>query len=418
MASVKSFKALRPKKEEVALIASPPYDILNRVEAKDLVRNNPLSFLHVIKAEIDLPDNIGPYDDKVYEKSKENLDSLTGGGHLIKESTPSLYLYAQKTIDHIQNGLVCLTSVGEYDKDFIKKHENTRKAKEEDRTRHINTLNAQAGPVFLAFRDNKEVQEIHNIYDMIKKREPLYGFESDDGVHHTLWKVDEAEEINRIQEIIKRTDCLYIADGHHRAKAASLVREMKKRENPAHTGSEEYNYFLSVVFPHTELKILAYNRVVKDLNGLSKEEFLKRVNEKFLVDRVEGRYEPEERHHSGLYINGEWFHLQARKDSFPEGDVVRSIDASILQENLLAPVLAIENPRESDRIDFVGGVKGPGELERLVNSKEFVAAFALYPTSMVELMNVADAGLNMPPKSTWFEPKLKSGLFIHQLSEE
>jgi len=415
MARIRPFKALRPKKEEVAKVASPPYDVLGRIEAKELTKDNPISFLHVVKAEIDLPDGIDAYDDRVYEKSRENLNILINEGHLIGEDSPSFYLYTQEIGAHIQNGLVCLASVDEYDKDQIKKHELTRKAKEEDRTRHIDTLNAQTGPVFLSYRDDDSTAGLHDIYERIRKREPLYKFEGDGGVLHTVWRIDDAKEIEEIQNIIKRAESLYIADGHHRSKSASLVREARRKKNPNHTGREEYNYFLSVIFPHTELRIMAYNRVVKDLNGLNKKEFIDRVGKDFIIEEVSGRYEPEAKHHFGMYLDGRWFHLIAREGTFLKDDVVDSIDASILQANLLNPILSIKKPKQSDRIDFVGGIKGLDGLLHLIDSGKFALAFALYPTSMEELMSVADAGLNMPPKSTWFEPKLRSGLFVHQL---
>lgn len=415
MARIRPFKALRPKKEEVAKVASPPYDVLGRTEAKELTKDNPISFLHVVKAEIDLPDGIDTYDDRVYEKSRENLNILINEGHLIGEDSPSFYLYTQGIGAHIQNGLVCLASVDEYDKDQIKKHELTRKAKEEDRTRHIDILNAQTGPVFLSYRDDDSTAGLHDIYERIRKRESLYKFEGDGGVLHTVWRIDDAKEIEEIQNIIKRAESLYIADGHHRSKSASLVREVRRKGNPNHTGREEYNYFLSVIFPHTELKIMAYNRVVKDLNGLNKKEFIDRIGKDFIIEEVSGRYEPEAKHHFGMYLDGRWFHLIAREGTFLKDDVVGSIDASILQANLLNPILSIKKPKQSDRIDFVGGIKGLEGLLYLIDSGKFALAFALYPTSMEELMSVADEGLNMPPKSTWFEPKLRSGLFVHQL---
>jgi len=410
---IRPFKALRPKEEEAKEIVSPPYDVLNREEAKELIKDNPISFLHVVKAEADLPDEVGIYDDRVYEKGRECLKSFINGGHLIQEKTNSFYLYTQETEGHIQNGLVCVASIDEYDNGIIKKHESTRRLKEEDRKKHINYLNAQTGPVFLAFRDDDKTHEIHKVYKKIMEKETLYQFKSDDRVKHSVWRIDDLKEIERIQKIMERAECLYIADGHHRSKAASLVRNFRKNENPKHKGLEDYNYFLSVIFPHSELKILSYNRVIKDLNDLSKEEFLNKVKEIFSIMRVEERYEPEAKHHLGMYLGGEWFHLETKEDSYPKDDAVRSLDASILQENLLYPVLSIKDPKQSERIDFVGGIKGLKALEHLVDSGRFMLAFALYPTSMEELMVVADEGLNMPPKSTWFEPKLKSGLFVH-----
>lgn len=415
MAFIRPFRALRPLESEVEDIASPPYDVLDREEARELIRDNPVNFLHVVKAEADLPDNVGLYDSRVYQKSKENFEYLKKNGHLVKDESPSFYFYRQKAKNHGQIGLVCLASVDEYDRGRIKKHENTRKAKEEDRTRHIETLNAQTGPVFLAYRDDKEMKDLTDLYKDATERESLYDFTDEYEVRHTVWKVDSDELKKDIQNLMGRADFLYIADGHHRSKAASLVREKKKSENPEHTGNEEYNYFLTVIFPHSELNILAYNRVVKDIQGQSIEEFMNAVEKNFEIKPVDGRYKPEDKKHFGMYVDKQWYHLKAKENSFPGDDAVKSLDASILQENLLHPVLKIKEPKKSDRIDFVGGVKGLEGLEKMVDSGKFRIAFALFPTSMEELMNVADAGLNMPPKSTWFEPKLKSGLFVNEL---
>ena len=415
MALLKPFRALRPKVEYAKKVSSPPYDVLSREEAKALAEKNPLCFLHVVNAEIDFPDDVDIYDDKVYQKSKQNFDWLIKEEYLTEEETPSFYLYEEDENGHSQTGLVCLASVDEYDKGDIRTHESTRKVKVDDRTKHIRTVGAHTGPIFLAYYDTKETEEIYEIFNKVKLSQPLYKFKTGDNVFHTVWRIEKPDMISRIQGVLDKIDSLYIADGHHRSESASNIRAEKMKNNPNHNGKEEYNYFLAVLFPHTELKIMSYNRVVKDLNSLTKDDFFIRVRESFTIESVEGKFEPDTFHNFGMYIEGKWYHLKAKEGTFPVDDPYYSLDVSVLQENLLDRILGIKNPKEDERIDFVGGIRGLKELERLVDSGKFKVAFSMYPTQMEQLIRISDDGNKMPPKSTWFEPKLKSGLFIHRI---
>ncbi len=411
MATVKPFKGLRPQKELVEKVASPPYDVLSSEEARELAKDNPYSFLHIVKPEIDLPRDIDIYDERVYKKGAENLKKFIEEKILLQDESDFFYIYRQKMGDIVQTGLVCCASVDDYDNDVIKKHEQTRADKEEDRTKHVYTLNANTGPVFLTYRASKNID---SLIEEGKEENPEYHFTSEDGVEHTFWVVKNRELIGEIVEKFKNISTLYVADGHHRSASASRVRKLKMAENKNHTGKEEYNYFLVVIFPHNQLHIMDYNRVVKDLNGLSKEEFLEKIKEKFTLKESEVK-KPDKKHKFGMYLDGKWYMLEAREGTFDESDPVKSLDVSILQENLLYPILGIENPRKDKRINFVGGIRGTEELEKLVNSREYKVAFSMYPTSIEELMKIADEGKFMPPKSTWFEPKLRSGLVVHLL---
>ncbi len=409
---IKPFRGLRPRKELVEKVASPPYDVLDREEALAMAKGNPYSFLHVIKPEIDLPPEVDLYDERVYKKGAENLRRFVEEGVLKQDPEAYFYIYRQQMGGHVQTGLVVGASCQDYKEGKIKRHELTREAKELDRTKHILYTNANTGPVFLLYRDgNLPLKEL--LKDYTEKREPEYNFESD-GVRHSFWVVDSPYTIEKILEIFKNIPHLYIADGHHRAAAASRVMEIKAKENPSHTGQEEYNYFLAVVFPHDEMKILPYNRAVKDLGGLSKDEFLEKVKERFQVS--EGEPAPRSKHQISMFLGDKWYFLVPKKGTYDPSDPVSSLDVAILQENLLAPVLGIENPRKDPRISFIGGIKGTDYLEKLVKSGQFAVAFSMYPTSVEELLQVADQGKIMPPKSTWFEPKLKSGLVVHLLS--
>ena len=414
MVKIKEFRGLRPVAEMVEDVASPPYDVINSKEARDMVRGKPHSFLHVVKPEIDLPEDISPYDEEVYQKGKENLDRLITDGVLIQDTLPAFYFYRLIMGGITQIGLVASASIEDYENDLIKKHELTRANKEADRIKHVDTLNANTGPVFLTYRAR---EDMNLLTGDILLGEPLYDFTSGDGIRHTFWRVDDPKLIERIRKIFLEIDCLYVADGHHRSASGTIVGQRRRAANPSHTGEEEYNYFLSVIFPHNQLYIMDYNRVVRDLNHHSPEEFLQLISDSFEVSAQLDNtpYRPEARHSFGMYLNGKWYRLTAKDGSFPKGDPVGSLDISILQNNLLSPILGIGDPRTDERIDFVGGIRGLKELSARVDGGEAVA-FALYPTSINQLMAVADQGLMMPPKSTWFEPKLRSGIIVHLLN--
>lgn len=411
---VRPFKAVRPSKERAAQVAALPYDVMNSDEAREMVKDNPYSFLHVDKAEIDLDRSVDQYDDKVYAKAKENIDKFLEEGTFIRDDKPSFYIYRLIMGDIEQTGIVGAASVDDYIEDRIKKHEFTREAKEKDRIRHVDTTNANTGPIFLTY---PEKDEISNLVTEWTKKDPEYDFTAEDGVQHTVWVVDEEEAVKTIEKAFDEIPALYIADGHHRAASAVKVGQKRREDKKDFSGDEEFNYFLSVIFPSNQLKIMDYNRVIRDLNGLSEDEFLKKLEEKFTVEEYkgEGQYRPEEKHTFGLYLPGRWFKLTAKPEILEDQDTLKSLDVSVLSENVLAPILDIKDQRTSERIDFVGGIRGLGELEKRVAEDGFAAAIALYPTDIDDLMKIADSGRVMPPKSTWFEPKLRSGLFLHEL---
>jgi uncharacterized protein (DUF1015 family) len=413
MARIEPFRAWRPRPDLAAQVASPPYDVLSSDEAREMAAGNPLSFLHVNKPEIDLEPGVDVYSDAVYAKGAENLRHLQNRGALIREPVPALYLYRQRMGDHVQTGIVSGASIDEYEADRIKKHEYTRRVKEDDRTRHVDALNANTGPVFLTYKARPEIDAL---VEKLTASPPTYDFVAPDGIQHVLWVIAEAAELDALVDAFRRVPDLYVADGHHRSAAATRIRAMRRDANPSHRGDEAYNFFLAVIFPDNQMKILDYNRVVRDLNGLDRDAFLQAVSGRFEVEPVQdGR--PRQPTHFGMYLDREWYRLQARVGSFPTNDPVKSLDVAILQENLLAPVLGIGDPRSDERIDFVGGIRGLSELERRVASGEWEVAFALYPTSVDQLFAVADAGRVMPPKSTWFEPKLRSGLIVRPLDD-
>ncbi|HEX8961263.1 MAG TPA: DUF1015 family protein [Geobacteraceae bacterium] len=412
MAIIKPFRALRPPREFAEKVAALPYDVMNTEEARGMAAGNPLSFLHISRPEIDLPPGTDSHSEPVYAKGKENLQLFVRDGVLVQDRTDCYYVYRQRMGEIIQTGLVACAGVDDYQAGVIKKHELTRADKEEDRVRHIDDLDANDEPVFLTCR---EESAIGRIIAEVTVGDAEYDFTTDDGVSHTLWVVAGRERIDALTSLFARIPALYVADGHHRSAAASRVRDLRQAANPAHAGTEEYNYFLTVIFPDNEMNIMPYNRVVKDLHGHSVAEFMARVSSRFDVTPAPAVVEPGRRHQFGMYLAGRWYELLPKEGTFDEGDAVARLDVSILQDNLLNPVLGIRNPRTDQRIHFVGGIRGTGELERLVNSGEYEVAFALFPTSITELMELADAGKIMPPKSTWFEPKLRSGLFVHLL---
>ncbi len=413
MAIVKPFKGIRPVKEKVGDIASPPYDVINSKEAREYVKDKPISFMHVVKPEVDLPEGIDIYDESVYQKGRENLDKLIADGNLMQDETESLYIYKQIMGEHEQTGIVACASADDYINDVIKKHEHTREVKENDRAKHVETLDANTGPVFLTYKADKEIKKIIN--DYIDSHECEYDFTDELNVRHIMYVVSEQNVIDRIVQLFGGIEFLYVADGHHRSAAGTRVAKKKRSEHPDYTGKEEFNYFLSVIFPDDEMLIMDYNRAVRDLKGMNDNEFKKVIAENFEIEEQPSQYKPQSVHTFGMYLNNKWYKLTARNNIISE-DPVKSLDVYILQEHLLTPVLDIGDPRKDERISFIGGIRGLAELEKLVNSGDYKVAFAMYPTSIHQLIEVADAGRVMPPKSTWFEPKLRSGLVTHRLS--
>ena len=411
MAVIRKFKAIRPKSEMAEAVAALPYDVVNSEEAREMTKDKPYSFLHVDKAEIDLPVGTDIYSPQVYAKAKENLDKLVSDGILVQDNKPMLYVYELTMDGRSQTGLVACTSIDEYLNGIIKKHELTREDKEQDRIRHVDICNANTGPIFLAYRT---VDEISAIIENVKKNAPVYDFTAEDGIKHRAWVIDNDETANKLIELFKAVPNLYIADGHHRNASAAKVGLKRRAEHPDYTGDEEFNYYLAVIFPSDQLKIMDYNRVVKDLNGMTSEEFMNKLAEKFDIHEADGRAKPEKQYDFGMYLDKKWYMLTA-KENLRINDAVAGLDVSILQDNVLITILGIGDIRTDKRIDFVGGIRGLGELERRVDSGEMKVAFAMYPTSIDQLMTIADENKIMPPKSTWFEPKLRSGLFIHSL---
>ncbi len=412
MATIKAFRGYRPAPGLAKDVASLPYDVVSTKEARELAGDNPRSFYHVGRPEIDLPDDVPVHDDRVYEQGRANLYRLIEEGTLVRDDHAQLYLYQQRMDDHVQAGLVCLASVREYENGRIKIHEHTRKEKEDDRTRHVTTQNANAEPVFLTYRGRPGID---HIVDRVRSQKPAYDFVSEDGIAHTVWTIPEEEDVAALVKAFESVEALYVADGHHRTAAAVRHGQAMRAENPGGTGDEPYEFFMAVLFPDDQLQILDYNRVVRDLNGLSVDEFLAGVRERFDVETAHSP-KPAKPGTFGMYLEGNWYTLRAKDGTFPKDDPVNRLDAAILQNNLLAPVLGITDPRTDKRIDFVGGVRGIKELVRRCREGEALA-FAMYPTSLEQLMAVADAGRVMPPKSTWFEPKLRSGLVVRLIED-
>ncbi|NLM19733.1 MAG: DUF1015 domain-containing protein [Clostridiaceae bacterium] len=414
MAKIKAFKAVRPVAKYAPEVAALPYDVMNSDEARLEIQDKPNSFMRVDRPETTLDRNINIYDEQVYQQAVINMNSLFERGIMQQDTTDNLYLYELTMDGRSQTGVVCCASVDEYLNETIKKHEKTRADKLADRIKHVDILDANTGPIFLAY---KKQEKINVIVKKFKKNQPEYDFTTSDGVTHRIWTIDDQDVIQQLVNEFEKLDALYIADGHHRCASGVEVAKKRRAENPDYSGNEEFNYFLAVIFSDHELKILDYNRLVKDLNGLSEDKFFEKVKEKFDVEYVGNEiYHPRAKAEFGMYYQSEWYKLTAKPGSFDPSDPVNSLDVAIMQNNLLQPILGIEDPRTDQRIDFVGGIRGLSELERRVDSGEMKVAFSMYPTSISELFDVADANELMPPKSTWFEPKLRSGLFIHKLS--
>jgi len=411
MADIRPFQGLRPKPELVQKVASPPYDVLNSQEARELAKDNPMSFLHVVKAEIDFGPDIDTHSDQVYKKGAENLQKFLRDGILIQDASPCFYIYQITMGSHTQLGLMLGASVDEYEKGFIKKHELTRRDKEDDRAHHVDILNANSGPVMLSYHANEEVDK--HLETICSTSEPVYDFTAEDGIRHVLWVASDPKDTERIQRNFLNVEAMYIADGHHRSAAAYRVRNIRKEQNPNHTGDEPYNHFLAVAFPDNQLQILGYHRAVKDLADLEPGEFIDKLTEYFDVSETDDPL-PQKPRHFTMFLDGKWYGLVAKENSFPADDPVLSLDVSILQKNILESILDLYDIRTNDRIDFIGGIRGTKELEKRCN-QDMRIAFALYPTSIGQLMSVSDSGKVMPPKSTWFEPKLRSGMVIRSL---
>ncbi len=412
---IKPFKGFRPLQEKVASIASRPYDVLSSAEAREEVADNPDSFLKVVKPEITLPKEVDQYDPKVYKAGRDNFKTLVEKGAFIQDEKESIYIYELTMNGRSQNGIVACASVEDYMNNKIKKHELTRPDKEADRKNHVRVSMLNAEPVFFAY---KAVERLDELVDEVKTADPVYDFTADDGVIHRFWAVDSEEIVEAFVGEFDKMEATYVADGHHRTAAAGLVGNDLKNENPNHTGDEEYNYFLAVHFPDNQLEIIDYNRVVKDLNGLSKEEFILALSASFDVEeKGTTPYKPTKLHELGMYIEGTWYALSANSGTYDDADPIKALDVTVLSESVLKPILNIHDLRTDKRIEFVGGIRGLQELEKRVDSGEMAVAFALYPVSMKQLIDIADNDLIMPPKVTWFEPKLRSGLVVHSLED-
>jgi len=414
MAVLKPFKGLRPPKEIALQLASRPYDVLNSSEARVEADGNPYSLLHIIKPEIDLPVEIDEHDEQVYNKARDNFHAFREKGWLVQDSEDYLYIYAQTMNGKTQYGLVGCAGVEDYLNGIIKKHELTRKDKEEDRMKHVRITNANMEPVFFTYPNVKEIDRI--IHGIVTTSEPEYDFTAADGFGHHFWVIRDKQTIDKLVKLFETVPYTYVADGHHRTAAAALVGNEKKMANPNHRGDEEYNFFLAVHFPSDQLTIIDYNRVVKDLNGMRPEEFLAKLGEVFTIEEKGSEiYKPEFLHNFSMYLGGKWYSLTAREGTYNDSDPIGVLGVTVLSQLVLDNILGITDLRTSKRIDFVGGIRGLGELSRRVDSGEMAAAFALYPVSMQQLIDIADSGNIMPPKTTWFEPKLRSGLVVHSL---
>ena len=413
MAIIKPFKAVRPANEYVKMVAELPYDVMNREEAKKIAKGNKYSYLHIDRAEIDLDDKINEHDEQVYVKAKENLDKFKKENIFVKDKEDAIYIYREIVNDRAQIGIVACVAVDDNLNGVVKKHEYTKPDKELDRTNHIKYCNANTGTVLLTYKNNEEIDKIMDYY--VYFMNPIYDFKTDDGVTHTVWKVEKERDINDLINEFKKVGNLYIADGHHRCAAAENIALEERRKNPNYTGEEEFNYYIAMISPDTNLKVMDYNRVVKDLNNLTEEEFLNKIKEKFILREVKENYKPDKKGHMGMFLNDKWYEIEFGKEYLDKKDVVETLDISILQQYILDEILGIKNPRTDKRIDFIGGIRGAKEIERRVE-EDMKVGFLMYPTHINELISVADANEIMPAKSTWFEPKVRCGLFLHELN--
>jgi len=414
MAILKAFKGLRPPKKIAKDLASRPYDVLNSEEAREEAKGNKHSLLHIIKPEIDLPEDVDIHSEAVYDKAKENFEKFRKENYLIQDEDANLYIYAQTMNGKTQYGIVGCAAVDDYLNEIIKKHELTRKDKEEDRMKHVRITNANMEPVFFTYPAVKEIDEI--VGEFVNANQPVYDFTADDGFGHHFWVINDKEIIKKIIDLFSKVPYTYVADGHHRTAAAALVGNEKRKNNPNHTGNEEYNFFLAVHFPDNQLTIIDYNRVVTDLYNLSNEDFIQKLEEVFTIEKMGAEiYKPNKLHNFSMYLNDEWYSLTAKKGTFNDDDPIGVLDVTILSKLVLDNILGVKDLRTDKRVDFVGGIRGLGELKHRVDNGEMKVAFALYPVSMKQLIDIADTGNIMPPKTTWFEPKLRSGLVVHSL---
>ena len=413
MAKIKPFKAVRPANEYVEMVAELPYDVMNRQEAKQIANNNEYSYLHIDRAEIDLDDSVDEHDEQVYLKAKENLDKFIEKNILVRDDKEAIYIYREIMNDIAQTGIVACVAVDDNINGVVKKHEYTKPDKELDRTNHIKYCNANTGTVLLTYKNQEEIQKIIDYY--VYFMPPIYDFKTDDEVTHTIWRVEKERDVIDLINEFAKVENLYIADGHHRCAAAENVALEERTKNPNYTGDEEFNYYTAMIAPDTNLNIMDYNRVVKDLNGFTENEFLDKLKEKFIVKEIDKNYKPAEKGRVGMYLNNKWYEIEFGKEYLDGDDVVETLDISILQNNILDEILGIKDPRTDKRIDFVGGIRGPEEIEKRVE-EDMKVGFLMYPTHIDELISVADANKIMPAKSTWFEPKVRCGLFLHELN--
>ena len=413
MAVIKPFKAVRPASEYVKMVAELPYDVMSREEAKEIAKGNKYSFLHIDRAEIDLDDQINEHDEKVYEKAKENLDDFMKKNIFVKDEKDAIYIYREIVDDRAQTGIVACVSIDDNINGVVKKHEYTKPDKELDRTNHIKYCKANTGTVLLTYKNQEEIEKIMDYY--VYFMPPIYDFKTEDDVIHTIWKVEKERDIEDLVKEFEKVGNLYIADGHHRCAAAENIALEERRKNPNYTGEEEFNYYTAMIAPDTNLKVMDYNRVVKDLNGFNEEEFLNKIKEKFTLREVKKNYKPNRKGHVGMFLNDKWYEIEFGKEYLENEDVVETLDISILQKHILDEILGIKNPRVDKRIDFIGGIRGPKEIEKRVK-EDMKVGFLMYPTHIDELISVADQNKIMPAKSTWFEPKVRCGLFLHEIN--